>query len=386
VNFLKSTSDTIILTFAGDFLPNNNTLKFVREGKINEFAPELSNILKESDFSIVNLETPLTTKKNPIEKTGNNLMAHPDNANLIKNIGFDAVTLANNHILDQNEQGVLDTLNACKKAGLKTVGAAENLENAKVPLIVDIKNKKIGLINLCEQEFNIATETTAGANPFTAINAYYQIKENRLKFDYIIVIFHGGLEYHHIPLPGFIENCRFMIDCGADAVICHHTHYISGYEYYKEKPIFYGLGNFYCKYKSKGLLKNKELHKGLMVKLKFIKNKKLKYDFFEVQKSDNQEKIYLKNSKENFKYIASNIYKYNEIINTKKTLDKYWRKHYKKYKLKYYTLIKFSNPIFGKIFKKLGLSYAIKSSYLKRIANIIKCDAHREITIKVFEE
>lgn len=40
------------------------------------------------------------------------------------------------------------------------------------------------------------------------------------------------------------EIYRFFVDIGADAVINHHQHCYSGYEVYKEKPIFYGLGNF----------------------------------------------------------------------------------------------------------------------------------------------
>ena len=246
---MKKKSNPIILTFAGDFIPNDKTLKLIREGRSNEFAPEVTNIIKRSDYSIVNLETPLTIKENPIEKLGNNFMAHPDNVQLIKNLGFNSVTLANNHILDQNEQGVFDTINTCESIGIKTVGAGKNLEEAKKPLIIEIKNKKIGIINLCEQEFSIATESTAGANPFSAIEGFYQITGLKKSVDFIVVVFHGGLEHHHIPLPGFIKNCKFMIDCGADAVVCHHTHVINGAEIYKRKPVIYGIGNYFVEYK-----------------------------------------------------------------------------------------------------------------------------------------
>lgn len=58
------------------------------------------------------------------------------------------------------------------------------------------------------------------------------------------MIYHGGVEYHHLPYPYIIKYFRFLIDVGADCVISHHTHCISGFEVYKDKPIFYSLGNF----------------------------------------------------------------------------------------------------------------------------------------------
>jgi len=370
-----TTRKSIKIIFAGDFVPNDNTLQLVHENRIKEFAPEISKILKQSDFSIVNLETPLTTNKNPIDKLGNNFMSHPDNAKLIKDIGFDAVTLANNHILDQDEQGVWDTIKACKSAGLQTVGADKNLEEAKKPLIIEIKNKKIGLINLCEQEFNIATEKTAGANPFTAIDAYYQIKSLRPKVDHLIIVFHGGLEYHHIPLPGFIKNCKFMVDCGVDAVICHHTHYISGYEYYKGKPIFYGLGNFAFNYKK---LTNEELHTGILCNIEFS-NREIKI----------KQKIIFYNRK-NLKVSLLNgitesrmnnfLKSYNDVIQNEVKLDDYWNEISIKEFMDLYLKIKYSNKIVRKILSKIPMR-RINENWIRRILNVTRCEAHREFLI-----
>src|SRR5690606_35069301 len=62
--------------------------------------------------------------------------------------------------------------------------------------------------------------------------------------DKIMVIVHGGNETYELPSPRFKETLRFFADSGADMVIAHHTHCVSGYETYNGVPIFYGLGNF----------------------------------------------------------------------------------------------------------------------------------------------
>ena len=71
------------------------------------------------------------------------------------------------------------------------------------------------------------------------------ISSARRKADYVIVILHGGIEHYHYPTPRMKRWYRHFVDLGADAVVNHHQHCINGYEVYKGKPIFYGLGNFY---------------------------------------------------------------------------------------------------------------------------------------------
>ena len=109
---------------------------------------------------------------------------------------------------------------------------------------MEIDGKTLAIINRCEHEFSIATDETAGSNPLNPIQQYYAIKEAKTKADYVLVIVHGGHEHQQLPSPRIQETYRFFIDVGADAVVNHHQDCYSGYEVYKEKPIFYGLGNF----------------------------------------------------------------------------------------------------------------------------------------------
>lgn len=57
-------------------------------------------------------------------------------------------------------------------------------------------------------------------------------------------MFHGGVEHYNLPSPEIKQLHRFFIEAGADAVVNHHQHCFSGYEVYKSRPIFYGIGNF----------------------------------------------------------------------------------------------------------------------------------------------
>jgi len=187
-------SEEIKIIFTGDFIPPNKT-----DSQI--YSDELLKLLKDKDFSITNLETPLTDSNVSITKTGRNFKRSPSSIKFIKEGHFDAVCLSNNHIRDYDDQGVVDTIDTCHKNNIKTVGAGKNLSEAKLPLHLNIKGKQISILNYSEKEFNIADNGKAGANPFDLIDAYNDVKREREKNDYVIVVYHGGLEYHHIPYP-----------------------------------------------------------------------------------------------------------------------------------------------------------------------------------------
>jgi len=114
-----------------------------------------------------------------------------------------------------------------------------------MPLILEHCGKKIGVINACEHEFSIADNEHGGSNALDLINMQEDITEVRKEADFVVLILHGGIEQYHYPTPRMKRWYRHFVDLGADAVVNHHQHCINGYEVYKGKPIFYGLGNFY---------------------------------------------------------------------------------------------------------------------------------------------
>ena len=231
---------------AGDFAPGARLAKQIEERKFSEVFPDdVREVIKSADFSFVNFESPVVEGGyKPIPKCGPNLRCTPEAAEAVRYAGFTYVTMANNHILDYGAEGLRKSIECCKDQGLDVVGVGDNLNEAEKILYLEKDGEKLAIINCCEHEFSIASDTTAGANPLNPIRQYYSIQEAKKQADYVLVIVHGGHELFQLPSPRMQETYRFFVDAGADAVVNHHQHCYSGYEVYNSKPIFYGLGNF----------------------------------------------------------------------------------------------------------------------------------------------
>ncbi len=232
---------------AGDYACRFRIDDTMTEEQYSELFDGISVYVKHADISIVNYENPvLSGSKNyvPINKQGPHLKSSPKAVQAIADAGFNVVTLANNHIMDYGKEGCLNTIEVMKRYKIDTVGAGEDIKEARKTLYKQSQGKTLALINCCEHEFSIADECSAGANPMNPIHQYYAITKAKKQADFVLVIVHGGHEYYQLPSPRMQETYRFFIDAGADAVINHHQHCFSGYEYYHDKPIIYGLGNF----------------------------------------------------------------------------------------------------------------------------------------------
>ena len=229
---------------AGDYCPFNRIAKMV-ENKDFSFFDEIKNIITAADYSIVNFECPVVIGDiKPISKCGPALRTEQSAVDSLKYAGFNCVTLANNHFRDFGDRGCRSTIEELDKQQLDRVGGGMNIKEAQQILYKNICGQKIAIINFCENEFSIASENRAGAAPIDTVDNYKQILEARKNADYVLVIIHGGHEHYQLPSPRMKKLYRYYIDLGADAVVNHHQHCYSGYEYYNGKPIVYGLGNF----------------------------------------------------------------------------------------------------------------------------------------------
>ena len=233
------------ILIAGDFCPRDRVVTAFQKEDYASVLKDVRELTVGTDYSIVNLECPVVTgAAKPIEKLGGNLCCTPHGVKALQYAGFKCVTLANNHFRDYGEEGVKETLATLKTQGFDYVGGGTNLYEASQVLYKEIAGQRLAIVNCCEHEFSIATETSGGSNPLNPIQQYYAIREAKTQADFVLVIVHGGLEHWQLPLPRMVETYRFFIDAGADVVVNHHQHCYSGYEVYMGKPIFYGLGNF----------------------------------------------------------------------------------------------------------------------------------------------
>lgn len=199
--------------------------------------------LKKSDFTFANLELPLTESDTPSVKTGPCLKGKASDLSVLKQAGIDALSLANNHILDYGFRGLLDTIDAAKTAELPVFGAGETAAEAAKPLFMDVKDRRIGCMSFGEEEFSIAYGNNPGANLFDPYCSLEQITEAKAQCEYLVVLYHGGIEHYEYPSLLLQKKCRAMVRAGADLVLCQHSHCIGTQEQYQGATILYGQGN-----------------------------------------------------------------------------------------------------------------------------------------------
>lgn len=260
------------LIITGDFCPYNRVQNLLEENKFEEIiSKEVVDLFFKMDYNIVNLECPVIESTNSnIDKVGPSIKTTSKAFNFLNYLNVNIVTLSNNHIMDYGNEGLVSSIKGCQDASIKYVGAGESLEQAREPLFISDLNQKVAIINITENEFSTTHDCSPGANPLDLVNNYYDIKSAKDNSDYVIVIYHGGHEGYKYPSPRMKKIFRYFIDVGADLVVCHHAHCHSGYEVYKNKNIYYGLGNFIFDWPS---VYNKPWNCGYFIEIDTVINK-----------------------------------------------------------------------------------------------------------------
>ncbi|MHB9286832.1 CapA family protein [Halobacteriales archaeon Cl-PHB] len=216
----------------------------VEEPTTTLLADSLAAAVRESDLAVANLEAPLSGGADPAPKFGPLLTLDQSGPAAVSGAGFDAVTLANNHLLDYGPDGLDATTAACHDAALATVGAGDDHEAALDPLVETVGDTEVAVFSVCEREFGVADGgpgTAWGGHPSVAPRVARAADEH----DAVVVVAHGGIEEVPFPPPGRQARLRAFVDAGADAVVGHHPHVPQGWETYDGAPICYSLGNWY---------------------------------------------------------------------------------------------------------------------------------------------
>ena len=255
------------VVIAGDLLPSGKNLKLFEEGDVNTiFGEKILDLFNKSDYSIFNLEGPLTIFNKAMEKTGPVIRASKKCIKGIKGLGVKAVALANNHITDYQKDGLEDTITLLGDNGIDYVGTGE-LGGIKKNVSLTIGKRKICIYNVSEKFYNVATATTPGVNLYDEYVVCNEIRELKQSHDYLIVIYHGGTEEFPYPTPLLRQHFHRMADCGADFITAQHTHCIGCYEKYNGAYLLYGQGNFLFARMKKEITK-----RGLITEIVFMDN------------------------------------------------------------------------------------------------------------------
>lgn len=367
------------ITICGDICPTKDTQYLFEQNNTKELFTNVLSTLKKADVLIGNLEFALTNKCAKVYKTGPILKGNTNFINVFKSTKFTALGLANNHIKDCGVEGVISTLETCKKNNIATVGAGENEIAAKKPLIIEKNGFKIGLMAFAEHEFNAAYENEAGANLLDIYDDFDAIANFKKEVDYLVVLYHGGVEYYQYPSPLLQKKCRKMIDSGADMVTCQHSHCIGTKENYNKGTIVYGQGNTIFGYRKN----SKSWNEGLLLSIDL--------NFEEGKLSSQTNYIPIKaNEKGGISLIArqaslellNNFYENSKKITNKNFIKESWSTFCDQKKALYLPHLVGLGRVFihlNRLVKNKLIKIVYSSKRLRITLNLIRCEAHNEV-------
>lgn len=255
--------------------------------RINELRHEedefdvVLRTFQTSDLVIANLEMPLSRRGYRVPKYAN-IRSDPEIAEDIRSMGIDAVSMANNHMMDFGPDALWDTVSACDRVGLAHGGAGADRDAAFTPAWLEARGLRIGMLSA---SCTVPIESAAGAGkPGTAglrVGFSFEIDPNLMmeqpgsmprvcswpvpedaeqlcaavramksRADVAIVVMHWGVPSYWLspsqgPLAQYQQPlAHALIDAGADLIAGNHPHAINPIEVYEGRPIFYSLGNF----------------------------------------------------------------------------------------------------------------------------------------------
>lgn len=267
------------IIFGGDVMFDKPVEHFRRAE--DDFESVLEE-LRQSDLVVVNLEMPLSRRGYRVPKFAN-YRCDPEMITDVKGVlGADAVSMANNHMMDWGPTAMLDTVQACEGAGIRHSGAGADVDAAFSPAALTSGGKRIEIVSAA---CTLPIESDAGADkpgiapvrvkfsfemdlglvseqPGTVPTVHTwiedatiqdfcrRIREMKARADIAVVIMHWGVPAPWLtPAGGVLTDyqrplAHALIDAGADLIIGNHPHAINPVEVYHGKCICYSIGNF----------------------------------------------------------------------------------------------------------------------------------------------
>jgi poly-gamma-glutamate synthesis protein (capsule biosynthesis protein) len=268
-----------VIGLVGDVMIETPTV-LSRRASVPGFDAALK-ALRGNELAIGNLEMPISTRGYRVPKHSN-LRSAPEVMDDVVAMQFDAVSLANNHLMDYGPDALYDTIDACARANLPACGAGRDIEAALEPVILESSAGRVGMISVAstlpvesdaglgkpgiapirisysfEIDANLLVEQPgtmpivhSWANEDDVAGVVKAIEHLRARVETVIIAIHWGVPpYWLSPYQGLLTEYqqplgRALIDAGADVVWGHHSHVLHPIEIYKGRPILYSLGNF----------------------------------------------------------------------------------------------------------------------------------------------
>ncbi len=290
------------ITIAGDLCFAEDGFVLDHYDTVNDLeqciSPEILKVTNGSDLFYVNHEYCISDRGAPLDGKYYTFRAKPERMELLKQMGTDIVSLANNHVFDYGREAMLDTTALLDDAGIPYVGGGRNLEEAKRPIYFIVNGIKIGFVGASNGEklkfTPQATEDEPGILRAYDTTIYNQvIQEASRECDYLIAYIHWGTEDTNYFNADQQRWGREFLTSGADIVVGGHPHVLQGMEYVEGKPIIYSLGDFWFNHETKytGVLKLNVTQEGLR-EMSFVPGLQTGFTTQYLEEAEEQEELY----------------------------------------------------------------------------------------------
>lgn len=244
-------ANELTLTAVGDIMLGRGVARVMPEKEPSYPFTYVNDQFEKSHLVFGNLEMVISERGEPLPGKGIWLKGEPEVSGRLKY--FDVLNTANNHTVDYDTEGLMDTIEYLLEQGIQPVGAGQDLNRARAPIYLEVEGMMLAILSYSEMADIFfswdyrrpmgATPDRAGINPYNPEEIKKDISAVK-DADWLLLSLHWGEEGLAYPREDQRLDARSFIDAGADIIIGHHPHNLQGIEMYKGRPIFYSLGNF----------------------------------------------------------------------------------------------------------------------------------------------
>jgi poly-gamma-glutamate capsule biosynthesis protein CapA/YwtB (metallophosphatase superfamily) len=268
---------TVSVMFVGDIMLDGGPGHVVTNG--GDPFVGVASVLGKADLTIGNLECAIVKKGHAADKSFT--FRGPEQALPVLKKYFSAVSLANNHSGDWGKQGFVTELELLQEYKLPWFGGGVNAREAHRPLMLEAAGKRIAFLGYSgypPRSF-AAGPSTPGTAWLVQKEAVRDIKRARAEADVVLLFLHWGDDLEPAVAPEQRALAHALLDAGADAIIGSHSHVTQEVEWYNDKPILYGIGNFLFDY----FPHDPPVWTGWIVRLTFGRSSRPTLELIEVQ-------------------------------------------------------------------------------------------------------
>jgi poly-gamma-glutamate synthesis protein (capsule biosynthesis protein) len=232
------------VTLVGDIMPGRHVQRAI-EACHASAARSVRDVLAAQGPAVGNLECPLSDTPPPMPFKpggGPNLHAPVAMARWLRDAGFDALSLANNHAMDCGPGAMLQTIGALRRARIVPFGAGANLDQAIEPAFLRADGTAVAVVAFGNGV--PAGAASPGVAPFRTAVMLRAVRQARLRAEAVVVLMHAGLEFHQHPETQVRQFALDALRAGAAAVIGTHPHCVRAVERLALGAVAHSLGDF----------------------------------------------------------------------------------------------------------------------------------------------